>query len=35
MYGESNHANEFILHDYEKFCTVAMFTMQSLSQSQV
>ena len=29
MYAESNHTNEFILHDYEKFCIVAMFTMQS------
>ena len=35
MYAESNHTNEFILHDYKKFSIVAMFTMQSLSQSQV
>ena len=34
MYAESNHTNEFILHDYEKFSIVAMFTTQSLSQSQ-
>ena len=26
MYAESNQTNEFILHDYEKFCMVAMFT---------
>ena len=26
MYAESNQTNEFILHDYEKFCIVAMFT---------
>ena len=29
MYAESNHTNEFILHDYEKFCMVAMFTTRS------
>ena len=26
MYAESNHTNEFILHDYEKFYIIAMFT---------
>ena len=26
MYAESNQTNEFILHDYEKFYMVTMFT---------